>query len=339
MGWARPIAHPGLAVATSLLAILSLGQRCLAQTPDQPVKPSLFRCSANTTSLTFALRSDFTDETLYGCPSGDKGSLPEAEGALASLKLDQRAHTTAIAGDGLLLGVLRYYPAGPALQGVMLGPYLQGNGTYQIPSGGQAEKKTDLYTAGGFLQVGLSNDLVQGQDYFRIRAGQARSNAAITYTTVVGEWLPYYGKVFGSPIPIGGVSSLTGGHLFYSLQPEIMIQYDHLDEGKNSYTIFSRKSEDLRVGPQLTLKLWVNTGLEPKITAQPLQTFLDNSAISLTYHGDVDAQSGARYSWAQAVYLYNSDPHYALSLSYGYGNMEATGNMASQVKIGLAAKY
>jgi hypothetical protein len=54
-----------------------------------------------------------------------------------------------------------------------------------------------------------------------------------------------------------------------------------------------------------------------------------------------DAYSGRNYSWVQPVSTYNFDDagHFALSASYGYGNLEATANMASQFKVGLAGKF
>jgi hypothetical protein len=70
-------------------------------------------------------------------------------------------------------------------------------------------------------------------------------------------------------------------------------------------------------------------------------TLTKNTFATITYHLSSDTYTGRTCSWMQSVLSYNSDPmeHFVISLTYGYGNSETTGNNTSQIKLGLAAKF
>ncbi len=250
------------------------------------------------------------------------------------MTFDELAHTSSVSIDGLAAGTLRYYGDGRPFEGIVLGPYVQGTEMYQFASSSAPSKTVDTVTAGAYAEIGVDSLLVNWQNYFRIRGGEVYgSSGLIGSDTVVGEWIPVYG-----PWRIGTSSYIPGTLIDYQFTPELMVEFDRQVYGPKKYLLFLTSDEALEVGPDGVLKLWV----DPLHIADPVLHAIANSAtISITYHASWDAYSGRNYSWLQPVLTYNltDDGTLALSASYGYGNSEATANMTSQFKIGLAGKF
>jgi hypothetical protein len=296
--------------------------------------PLIGECKENKGSLGFILRQDFTDISLFECPTAD--NLKKAVGSRLSLTFDELAHTTSISVDGLAAGALRYYGDGRQFEGVVLGPYVQGTGMYQFESPSAPSKTIDTVTAGGYAEFGFNDPLVHWQNYFRIRGGEVYGNSGmIGSDTVIGEWMPVYDT---DTVHIGTSSYIKGTKIDYQFSPELLVEYDQLVYGPKKYLLFSTSNDALRIGPEGVLKLWVDSR---RIGDQFLETIADRTIISITYHASWDTYSGRSYSWLQSVLTYNLDPggHVALSAGYGYGNSETTANMTSQFKVGLAGKF
>jgi hypothetical protein len=324
-------------LALAILPIIFLFSRepALAESPGPTGSATVpFRCTAGTTSFALTLRLDFSDVGLFKCPK--QSELLQAAGAQVSSSFDELAHHTAIAVDGVAAMVVRYYGDDPGLLALAMGPYVQGNGTYQFRSSNSPGVTSDTLAGGAFVQLGFNNSLVGGQDYLRFRGGEQFGSSGVTSDSFVSEWLP----VYGGPLHIGTPGRLAGP-IFFLFSPELMLQYDRLEDGPNKYLLFSAKNEALRVGPQLVARFWVNTDLLPVDLVSPIRTILDRTTVNMTYHASTDAYTGRDYSWALAGLTYNLDStgHFGISANYGYGNSETTGNKTSQVKIGLAAKF
>lgn len=286
-------------------------------------------CEKGQASVGFVLRQDFTDISMFDCPDADH--LKSAVGSRLSLTFDELAHTTSISVDGLAAGALRYYSYDGPFSGIVLGPYLQGNEMFQFASSSVPSKTSDTMTAGGYAEFELSSSAAQS--YFRIRGGEVFGSSGTGSETFVGEWMPVY-----ESLNIGTSSYIPGTPIDYRASPELMVQYDQLVYGPNKYLLFSAHNDALRIGPEVVLKLWADS----RLIADPfLQTIADRMTVSITYHVSQDIYSGQNYSWLQPALIYNLDDggHFALSASYGYGNLEATANRASQFKVGLAGKF
>jgi hypothetical protein len=280
----------------------------------------------------FILRQDFTDISLYDCPS--QQNLLNAVGSRVSLTFDELAHKTSASIDGLAAGVLRFRSdVQSPLVGVAIGPYVQGNGMNQFETSTSPSKTTDTLTAGGFIEFAIRDAADNSRSYFRFHGGETFGNTGIGSNTFVGEWIPVYGA-----FNIGTQYHIPGTTIDYIFSPEIMVQYDQLVYGPNKYRLFSTNNDAFRVGPQIVVKLWVDSY---NIDNSILRLIAERTTVSITYHASTDVYSGRSYSWLQQALTYNLDDsgHFAISASYGYGNSEATANMTSQVKLGLAAKF
>lgn len=318
-----------LACAFGFAATAHAGDAPTAGTADHPI---LGGCGRGEVSLGFILRQDFTDISLFECPTAP--NIQRAIGSRISLTFDELAHTTSVSVDGLAAGAVRYYrdpqTDGP-FRGIEFGPYLQGNEMYQFSSPTAPSKTSDTMTAGGYTEFGFGGS--EEQNYFRIRGGEVFGSSGTGSETFVGEWIPVYDTWH-----IGTSYSLHGTDVVYQFSPELMVQYDQLEYGPNKYLLFFAHNDALRIGPEVVLKLWLDSRL---ITDPFWQNVADKTTFTVTYHASQDAYSGRNYSWLQPVLTYNLDDagHFALSASYGYGNLEATANMASQFKMGLAGKF
>jgi hypothetical protein len=301
----------------------------------------------------WALRLDFNNIQTNLCDN--KSFLPYQEGAQITLTINELAHTRSVNGQGVIAGFVNVFPknANDPFLGMVIGPYLQGSGTYQFASSKTPITRSDLVTEGGFAQVGFENPLPGNyllQNYFRFRGGDVESNTGTNSTTFVGEWLPAAnfshdapaGDPSGCYFAIGEAAPLRCGtfetsdqHIFFLLTPELMVQSDHLDSGPNKYRLFSRNDSALRIGPQISLALYpYNEG-----------PVLDNFSLSTVYHVSTDTDSGRGYAWVLTTLTYNlpsSDPRiptFGLTASYGAGNSETTANTTSQFMIGLSVKH
>jgi hypothetical protein len=292
--------------------------------------------------FSFMVRQDFTEVSLFDCPASliYQQDVQHAVGSRVSLTFDELAHTTSASVDGLALGVWRpQFDGTSAFRGLAAGPYVQGNGMDQFATPTNPSKTTDTFTAGGYLEFAVADlgsaSTTQTATYFRFRGGETFGNSGIGSNTFVGEWIPVIG---GFNIGLPSSIDISGTPIGYTFSPELMVQYDQLVYGPNKYLLFATRPDAFRVGPEIVLKLWVYSD---NITDQVLRKIAQRTTITVTYHASTNVYSGRSYSWLQPVLTYNltDDGNFALSASYGYGNAEATGNMTSQIKLGLAAKF
>jgi hypothetical protein len=98
--------------------------------------------------------------------------------------------------------------------------------------------------------------------------------------------------------------------------------------------------------PQVALQLSLDEDKIPHSLPNWVRDFLGNTSALITNHETWDAYSNKQYSWTSVSFSYSfaNNPnqtlsHFGVTLSYGYGNAEATGNKTNQVKLGLAAKF
>jgi hypothetical protein len=237
----------------------------------------------------FMLRNDFSNTSLLDCPLDDKDNTTiHDQGALASYKYDNLTDHSSIAIDGVATEVMRLYPTSDYLTGFQIGPYLQGDGTYQF-SQTPTIKSSDTWTTGAFTEFGLQNG-GPFSNYFRFRGGEVFGSTAVKYNTFVGEWLlEGHFEVGGlGKVWIGGIDTLLDSVPFqFSLAPELIVQYDQLTSGGHSYLIFNSSSEDLRVGPELVAKLWAKDNQFASLDNGLFKKFLNEAFISYTIHYDI----------------------------------------------------
>jgi hypothetical protein len=209
-------------------------------------------------------------------------------------------------------------------------------------------------TPGVFGEIDFRTE--PGYSDFRLRDGEAFAGTQITGQTrsnsFVGEWIP--GFDIGHGLNIGYINELGTTHIYYVVNPELMVQYDHLDEGSTKALIFSTSSESLRVGPQINLQFLFDSTKIPADWPDVVRYFLAGATTSITNHESWDEYSGREYSWTQVsiTWTYHDlrtpgsssggadlASHFGVTASYGYGNAEATGTLTNQVKVGLAVKF
>lgn len=300
-----------------------------------------YTCVQNTGGWDFSLRSSFNDLGPLSCPR----SFLSAEGATVSAA-DNLAtgQKSAPIVDGLAAVDYRFRGSGD-FHGFAVGGYFLTNDTYiPQPTSSQAQNGYTL-TPGGFAEVAFDDPFTTaalGQDDIRFRGGEAYSSTGTRSSTFVGEWIPAYDFRLRNlfPINIGVPQPLTRTSPFwYTLSPELMVQYDHLDGGPNKYLIFSSRDEDFRIGPQVILLLVADPNKLPPLPPI-MHNLLANSSVSLTNHESWDAYTGKPYSWTAVSATYTiPQTIFGVTGSLGYGNSEATGNKTAQIKIGLAIKH
>jgi hypothetical protein len=312
-----------------------------APTPPPAYTPPA--CNAREVGFSFLLRSDFTDLGPLSC-THDSAT---AQGATFSWANNLLTGQNSVAADGVAAFDFTCYDpdtgkcGGPGLQGFSIGPYLQGDNTYQFePTKSQAHNGYTP-TPGGFVEVALNSPFgFTGNDDFRFRDGEAFASTNTNSNSFVGEWMPNYN--FGNYRNIGFANEIGVTGIYYIPAPELMVQYDRLDAGTSKNLIFSTRNESLRIGPQLSVQFLLDKN---KIPDGPLYNFLSGSSVTVTNHESWDDYSGREYSWTQVAITYTAPAppgdqlRFGATASYGYGNSEATGNKTNQVKVGLAVKY
>jgi hypothetical protein len=305
----------------SVFCLCAFAATARAQNATIMAAPDNQSAKLNCLPVVPVLRSDFTQVGTFDCvPPGKPTDLFRQDGTVASFKYDELSHTTSASIDGLGALAIRVYGDTNGLLGLVAGPFIQGDGTYDFRSATSRSKTLDTLTSGVFAQFGVNDNLFGDDDYFRLRAGAVNGNAGITSNTFVGEWLPVGGSyMIGLPSRIGS--------LFYVFSPELMVQYDQLDSGPNKYLLFADRKYALRVGPEFVIKLWLD--------------HFDDLTFNLTYHPSVEVYSGRWFSWLQTTLQYNlvKEGYVAISTSFGLGNTETTANRASQFKLGISVKY
>jgi hypothetical protein len=311
-----------------------------AAKPDAP--PQL--CGGRGNDWAFLLRSDFTDLGPLSC-THDSAT---AQGATLSWTNNLFTGQNSAAADGLATLIYSCYGhncGASWIEGFSIGPYLQGDNTYQFqPSKTQL---TNGYTLipGGFAEIAFSRPF--GDDDFRIRDGEAFADTQISgqvrSNSFVGEWIPSF--VLGHGLNIGYTNELGTTGLYYVLTPELMVQYDRLYSGTTSASIFSTRNESLRIGPQASLLLVLDPNKIPMAWPDIVREFLKGASTTITNHESWDEYSGRQFSWTQVSVTYtfpkgqDQASHFGVTASYGYGNAEATANKTNQMKVGLAVKF
>jgi hypothetical protein len=286
-------------------------------------------CVPGTWEPVFLLRNDFSNFGTLNCSEKPKDYN---RGAIFSFKYDNIARDPSIAIDGVAAGVMRFYGNSSSLIFLQVGPYIQGDGTFQFQSQTAPSKAIDTITAGAFIEFGFPGN------YFRIRGGGINGTAGVESTSLVGEWIPVFYPIPGL-LSIGAPSQPTGWLFGYELDPELIVQYDELNSGPHSYLIFqSGDDRVLRVGPQVLLKVYALDELINR-TSGALNQLLSKSFVSLTVHESNDTFSGRNFIWTTLSFNYELQPHFGITASYGHGNIDTTGNKTDQFKAGLAVKF
>jgi hypothetical protein len=302
----------------------------------------------------FILRSDFNNLNVLECGE-TPGYYKLEQGAQVS---GSRAFNNDINGvsiDGLASVVMRYAGQGDSgLRGLMIGPYVQGDGTYQFNTETSPSKGIDTLTYGVFTQFAfLTTDVPYVKDGllyngFRFRVGDVNGSSGINSTSLVAEWLPAFR--FGSGDSTKAIGLPAPAHvlpIIYELDVDLMAQYDELNYGKNSYQLFHYNDSALRIGPLLTLKTQLNAVCgDSKIMTvnwecapEVKDTFWDKLVASVSLHTSDDVYSGKRYYLATANLTYNYNDHFGVFATYSYGNLEATANFSNQIRAGLSLKF
>jgi len=338
--------RPAFAVLVGL-TVSVIGHRAYAG--DPPAVSAAQARPVSCDALGWMLRLDFNSVAPVICDSDRQGFLPYQEGAQVGVTKDELQHSTSLTGEGVVAAYVNVMPvpttANWKFLGTSLGPYLQFDETYQYATPSSPSKRTEILTEGAFAQFGFGN--YDAQHYFRLRGGEASSSTGTKTNSVIAEWLPTFALPGGvcalafdlhRPYPCDGH---TNTFVSYLLTPELMVQSDHYDSGPNKYRIFLTDHSALRVGPQVGL------AVKPYCASESgwcgAQSVWSKLLFSATYHYSTDTLSGRRYSWVLTGFTYNalSGPlgSLGLSLSYGAGNSETSGNTTSQAKVGLTLKH
>ncbi len=246
-----------------------------------------------------------------------------------SVTFDELARQTSASADGVAALLFRHYfsggtglPGDVSVTGLAMGPFVQFDGTDYFASPTSGSKFTETVTGGGVLQTGFNNFFGWGEDNFRLRGGAVDApSSAIVSHTIVGEWIPYY-EFTRDQFPLSPI--------IFRFIPELMVQYDSLASGPNKYLLFADNDYALRIGPQVQLRMWVHTDSD---------SALSKMLFTVTYHASDETYTGRGLSWAQAIVSYDVTDNLGVSVSYGNGNSEITGNKTSQIKLGLSGKF
>jgi hypothetical protein len=328
-------------ISACMLCLNACAEQAFAEDRPASTVPASPPCGAGTSpGFELLVRSDFTDLGPLGTCTQNQ-SFWTAQGATLSLGDNLLTQQSSAAIDGLVAPDYRYYGNGDLI-GYAFGPFVQGNDTYQLQPTSSQVPNGYTVTAGGFAEIAFNDPWtrsVQGIDDFRIRGGQVSSNTGTTSDSFVGEWIPSY--VLGTPWNIGVPNHPAGSPLWYTAIPELMVQYDRLESGPNKFLLFGSRIEALRIGPQLAIQLSLAENKIPTILPGWVRDFLVNSTVLVSNHVSWDVYTGKEYSWTSAslAYTFPKFQHLGITLSYGYGNSEASGNRTNQVKLGFAVKF
>jgi hypothetical protein len=298
------------------------------------------------------IRSDFTDLGPFGCTH----DAIDSQGATVSGANNLLTKQNSTSLDGLVaFDYTKYYGAKNLyLMGYSFGAYVQGDDTYQFQPTSTQSWNGYAMTPGLFGEVDLANTLGNGGvDALRVHGGQVIGSTGTRYYSIVGEWIPTDDLGF---VQLNEAMPLFNNHLLYTFAPEIMAQYDQFDVGPKTPALFLTNNEAFRIGPEVLMIFRFQQGWLPKGLAA-----LENMSLQATNHESWDQYTGKEYVWTAFALNYtftqvnspglppdkqktdvsrplNLTPSFGLSLSYGFGNSETTGNQTRQVKLGLAVK-
>ncbi|MGO9328505.1 MAG: hypothetical protein ACLQJ0_10360 [Steroidobacteraceae bacterium] len=281
----------------------------------------------NAPAFSAVVRRDFNDIGWFVCqPKAAQVSV----GGLLSGTDNMLKNQWSASGDAVAAAVYRIYGNNSPFVGAAFAPFVQLDGTNQFATSSFPAADTDTIEGGGLVELGVTNP-GGGESFFRLRDGEVFAPTGIVSNSFVGEWLPtFLLPYFSVPQPLGPFQ--------VRFDSEVMAQYDHLDKGPNTYLLFSQNNSAVRIGPQISM--WA--GIPGLLTyPQPWRDFLSATFFSASYHVSDDVRTGREYSWALMTLTHNlqSDGKYGISVSYGIGNSETTGNKTEQFKIGLSGKF
>lgn len=268
------------------------------------------------------LRQDWKDIDFASCPQ----AIDKATGAQFSVSNDRIKNNVnwLVHGTAALL-----YNTSPENYYTSVGGYVTVNRSMNSSSA-LASSNADTAVYGGVFEFGSRSNLqdVYFANYFRIRAGDTedhikRTNAA----TVTAEWLPVFDD-YGSIHIHRPFEPIPGIPLIARFDPELIVQYASAT-GSNKGLAFNNMSEALRIGPQLTLRLYPGTS-----------TVLSHFHGAITYHPAYETYSGHFLDWLQSSLTYNldNDGYFALTGSYNHGHDENTGALTNIYMLALSGK-
>jgi hypothetical protein len=304
-----------------------------AKADDNTSSGASLACGPGKSGFDFSVRAGFTDLGPAFCPH----DLISSRGASISAANNTLTSQNSLGIDGLAAFVYRYYGDGD-LVGFTVGSYVQGNDTYQLNPTKTQAVNGETVTPGAFGEVYFSGGALTHD--IRVRGGEVISSSGSRSDSVVAEWFPRYHSDFrygsiGLPVEIGASA------VWYTFTPELMVQYDRFESGPNNFTIFSNRPEANRIGPQFALLFNFDKGSLPN----NLKDVLGNMSLQIINHESWDTLSQRGYTWSSIALNYtipgqnNQPSHFGMSLTYGYGNSEGSGNKTSQVRLGLTAKF
>ena len=311
-------------VVVSVIGCLPTNLSSVAVAEENP-QSALPLCNAPAFSA--VVRRDFNDIGWFVCqPKAAEVSV----GGLLSGTDNLLKNQWSASGDAVAAAVYRIYGNNSPFVGAAFAPFVQLDGTNQFATTSFPAADTDTIEGGGLVELGVTNP-GGGESFFRFRDGEVYAPTGVVSNSFVGEWLPTFLLPYYSiPRPLGPFQ--------VRLDSEVMVQYDHLDKGQNSYLLFSQNTSAVRIGPQISM--W--TAVAPLlIYPKPLRDFFATTFFTASYHVSDDVRTGREYSWALMTLTHNLQPDgkYGISVSYGIGNSETTGNKTEQFKIGLSGKF
>jgi hypothetical protein len=311
-GSAAPLASAG--PATDGFTIL---------TKQEATVPQFSRCAG----LIALLRQDWQDVAIGSCPD----TVDKATGAQISYSDDRVANNRVWSAQGtaalLYNSIIANDPQAVSLFDTSFGGYVTIDRVMNS-SPAKSSANVDTVAYGGVAEIGISTPANIGWvNYFRVRGGGVEDDLkGTTSVNVTAEYIPVnpYLNIHTPFEPFGSAPFIV------RFDPELIAQYDDAT-GKNSLLAFNNRPQALRLGPQLTMKLFPLPGAPD---------FISHFTSSTTYHWAYESYSGSSFSWFQTALTYNIDKagHLGWTGSYQRGQNENTGAFTNIYKIALTGK-
>jgi hypothetical protein len=264
------------------------------------------------------LRQNWKDIDIANCPE----AVAKATGATISYTGDRVKNNNSWAVDGT--AALIYNAKGEEFA-TSTGAYVTVN-RLSNSAKSQADNNADTLAYGGYFEYGTAfSDWPYYGGYLRVRGGGVDDRIRGTNSgQATLEVIPVVAdgnfRVHTPFEPIPG--------LVLRVDPELIVQYDRIVGGGKTLA-FNNLSEALRVGPQVTLKVFPGTS-----------EFLSHFVGSVTYHWGYETYSQRGLDWFQTALTYNFDPEGYIGLTGGYkrGHDENTGVFTNIYTISLTGK-
>jgi hypothetical protein len=292
-------------------------------TKQETTVPQLSRCAG----LIALLRQDWQDVAIGSCPD----TVDKATGAQISYSDDLAANNRVWSAQGtaalLYNSIIPNNPQAVSLFDTSFGGYVTiDRVTNSSPAKSSANVDTVAY--GGVAEIGISSPANIGWvNYFRVRGGGVEDDLkGTTSINVTAEYIPVnpYLNIHTPFEPFGTAPFIV------RFDPELIAQYDDAT-GKKNLLAFNNRPEALRLGPELTMKIFPLPGAPD---------FISHFTSSTTYHWAYESYSASNFSWFQTALTYNIDKagHLGWTGSYQRGQNENTGVFTNIYKIALTGK-